>query len=197
MKVLTILGSPKKRGKTAEALQAFEEKMTSSGSEVERVPIADYKIGGCLGCFACMANQSGPGCVQKDDAPLIFEKMASADAIVMASPIYCFFLSAQIKPLTDRCFCLSNTPMLDGKRMALLATCGGQTEGNADLAQEFFRRAFDGEHGGFFHNTKLVGTYSVPRSNAPDFPQRAQENAEKMAAELFNSINIERAAQRG
>lgn len=189
MKVVTILGSPKKHGKTAAALQAFEEEILSRGGEVERVSVADYKINGCLGCFACMANQNEPGCIQKDDAPLIFEKMASADAVVMASPIYCFFLSAQIKPLTDRCICLSNTPALDGKRMALLTTCGGPSEGNADLAQEFFRRAFDGEHGGFFHNTKLTGTYSVPQSNAPDFLQRAKETAEKMADELLNSSN--------
>ena len=186
MKVLTILGSPKKRGKTVAALQAFEEKIIFRGDKVERVHIADYKINGCLGCFACMANQNEPGCVQKDDAPLIFEKMACADAIVMASPIYCFFLSAQIKPLIDRSFCLSNTPVLNGKRMALLMTCAGQSEGNADLAQEFFRRAFDGKHGGFFHNTKLVGTYAVSQSNAPDFAQRAKEIAEKMADDILN-----------
>jgi multimeric flavodoxin WrbA len=186
MKVVTILGSPKKHGKTDAALQALEKEIVSRGGEVERVHIADYNINGCLGCFACMANPNEPGCVQKDDAPLIFEKMASADAVVVASPIYCFFLSAQIKPFTDRCFCLSNTPTLDGKRMALLTICGGPSEGNADLAQEFFRRAFDGEHGGFFHHTKLVGTYSVPQSNDPDFPQRANVIAEKMADELLN-----------
>lgn len=187
MKVLTILGSPKKNGKTAVALQLFEEKMTSYGNEVERIHITDYKINGCLGCFACMANQNEPGCVQKDDAQQIFKKMASADAVVMASPIYSFFLSAQIKPLIDRSICLSNTPVLNGKRMALLMTCAGQSEGNADLAQEFFRRAFDGEHGGFFHNTKLVGTYAVPQSNAPDFAQRAKEIAETMADHILNS----------
>lgn len=186
MKVLTILGSPKKNGKTAIVLQNFEEKMMSCGNEVERVRITDYKINGCLGCFACMANQKEPGCVQRDDATLIFEKMALADVIIMAAPIYCFFLSAQIKPLFDRGFCLSNTPLLNKKRMALLTTCAGKTEGNADLAQESFRRTFDAEHDSFFHNTKLVGTYNVPQCDAPDFAQRAKETAEKMAYDISN-----------
>jgi hypothetical protein len=61
------------------------------------------------------------------------------------------------------------------------------TERNADMAQEFFRRTFDGEQGGFFHGTRLVGTYNVRQSDAPDFAQRAQEVAEKMAHDLSNS----------
>lgn len=186
MKVLTILGGPKKNGKTATALRAFEEEARACGNEVEELDVTDYAIHGCLGCFACMANQGEPGCVQKDDARKVFEKMIAADAVVMASPIYCFFLSSQIKPLIDRSFCLSNTPLMDGKRMALLTTCLGVTEGNADLAQEFFRRAFDGEHDGFFHGTKLVGAYNVQQSDAPDFARRAQETAEKMAHDLSN-----------
>lgn len=184
MKVLTILGSPKKQGKTAAALQAFEGKMISCGNTVEHLHITDYKINGCLGCFACMAKQNESGCVQKDDASLVFEKMALADVIVVASPIYCFFLTAQIKPFIDRCFCLSNTAMLDGKHMALLTTCGGNPEGNTDLAEAFFRRAFDGEHGGFFHNTKLMGIYSLSQSDSPDFEQRAEENARQMLNDI-------------
>lgn len=58
---------------------------------------------------------------------------------------------------------------------------------NADLAQEFFRRTFDGEHDGFFHGTKLVGTYNVQQSDAPDFAQRVQEIAKEMTHDLSNS----------
>ena len=54
MRVLAILGGPKKKGKTATALRMFEEKMKSAGNEVEEICTTDYKINGCLGCFACM-----------------------------------------------------------------------------------------------------------------------------------------------
>ncbi len=64
-------------------------------------------------------------------------RIISADAVVYASPLYSFDLTAQMKPLVDRSFYLSNTLLLAGKRVALLITCGGQEEGNADLVQEF------------------------------------------------------------
>lgn len=182
MKVLTIMGSPRKNGKTATALKLFEENMQSQGHEVERVNIIDYKINGCLGCFACFSKTNEPGCVQKDDAQAVFEKMFSADAIIYASPLYSFDFTAQLKPLIDRHFCLIKTPLLEGKRTALLITCAGQTEGNADLVQEAFRRSFD-KTKGVLH-TDLVGEYVIPFSDAPDFSERAKAMADTMAAEI-------------
>ncbi|MGB8451270.1 MAG: flavodoxin family protein [Anaerocolumna sp.] len=183
MKIVTIMGSPKKNGKTAAALKLFEENMIDHGNDVERVNITDYKINGCLGCYACMAKKEEPGCNQKDDALSVFEKMAAADTIVIASPLYSFDITAQLKPFVDRCFSLSNTTILNGKRMALLITCAGQVEKNADLVQKFFQRAFDGGNGGMFH-TELAGRYVVPYSDAPDFMERAKKTADTMSNKL-------------
>lgn len=183
MKIVTIMGSPKKNGKTATALKFFEANMLAHGNDVERVNVTDYKINACLGCYACMREKEESGCIQKDDAQSVFEKMAVADTIVIASPLYSFDLTAQIKPLIDRCFSLSNTAILNGKHMALLITCAGQVENNTDLVQEFFRRAFDGENGGMFH-TELAGRYVVPYSDSPDFIERAKKAADTM----FNEI---------
>ncbi|WP_077610352.1 flavodoxin family protein [Clostridium sp. Marseille-P2415] len=183
MKTLTIMGSPNKKGKTDAALEFFENNMLAKGNDVERVNITDYKMNGCVGCYTCMRKKDESGCIQKDDALSIFEKMEAADAIVIASPLYSFDLTAQLKPFVDRCFSLSNTPVLNGKRMALLITCAGPAEKNADLVQEFFRRAFDGGNGGMFH-TELAGRYVVPYSNAPDFTERAQKTADRMADEI-------------
>ena len=183
MNILTIMGSPKKNGKTAAALKFFEENMLAHGNDVERVNVTDCKINACLGCYACMAKKEEPGCIQKDDAQSVFDKMAAADTIVIASPLYSFDLTAQIKPIVDRCFSLSNTAILNGKRMALLITCAGQVENNTDLVQEFFRRAFDGANGGMFP-TKLAGRYVVPYSDSSDFMERAKKTADTMFQEL-------------
>ncbi len=183
MKIVTIMGSPKKNGKTATALMLFEENMLAKGNDVERVNVTDYKINGCLGCYACMAKKEEPGCIQKDDAQSVFDKMAAADTIVIASPLYSFDLTAQLKPLVDRCISFSNTTILNGKHMALLITCAGQVENNTNLVQEFFRMAFDGENGGMFH-TKLAGRYVVPYSDSPDFMERAKKTADTMSNEL-------------
>jgi multimeric flavodoxin WrbA len=54
-----------------------------------------------MGCNACFKNESN-SCVQKDDMPLIYEKMAIADMLVIASPVYFYGLSAQLKAVIDR-----------------------------------------------------------------------------------------------
>lgn len=187
MKITTVMGSPKKHGKTATALEFFEKQLLSQGHEIDRINITDYHINGCLGCYACMQNRDAAGCVQKDDAEQVLMRIISADAVVYASPLYSFDLTAQMKPLVDRSFCLSNTPLLDGKSVALLITCAGQEEGNADLVQEFFRRGFDGENKGMFH-TKLVGEFIIPFSDASDFSDRARKTAETLATSILNGL---------
>ncbi len=49
MKVITILGSPKRYGKAAKALDMFEENLISQGHEVERVQLSEHIIKGCVG----------------------------------------------------------------------------------------------------------------------------------------------------
>ena len=58
-------------------------------------------------------------CVQKDDMALIYEKAAVADMLVIASPVYFYGLSAQLKSIIDR----FHNPIRDTfhiKKMALL-----------------------------------------------------------------------------
>ncbi len=83
MKIITILGSPRTKGNTAKVLSMFEDNVGAK-HEIERINIAQYKVGGCLGCYKCKEIKDEPGCVQKDDALTIFEKMIRADAIVYA-----------------------------------------------------------------------------------------------------------------
>ena len=168
MKIITILGSPRKKGNTATVLSMFEDKIEKN-HEVERIIITQYKVGGCLGCYKCKGKKDEPGCVQKDDASIIFEKMIQADAIVYASPLYCWSFTSQIKPLIDRHFCLvsdDGTPdhdsLINGKPAALLVTCAGPIEGNCDAIQGIFT--------GFSEYTKLAakGIFILPFCTTPD-----------------------------
>lgn len=144
MKIVTILGSPRKKGNTATVLSMFEDNV-GKNHEVERINITKYKVGGCLGCYKCKEKPNEPGCVQKDDALTIFEKMIQADAIVYASPLYCWSFTSQLKPLIDRQFCLvsgegssDHDSLISGKPAALLVTCAGPIEGNCESIQGIF-----------------------------------------------------------
>lgn len=186
MKVTTILGSPKKKGNTAKVLGWFEEELRNQGYEVDRINLVDREVKGCLGCGVCQKTADEPGCVQKDDAVAVFENMMSADAVVYASPLYCWGFSSQMKALIDRHFCMVTgygspeyKSLLDGKRTALLVTCAGPVENNADLIQGVFDRLSN------FGNCNVVGKYVVPFCTTPDaIGDKGLETAKKMALNI-------------
>ena len=100
MNILILSCSPRRGGNTELLVEAFV-KGASQKHHVEVVSVHDYKVNPCMGCNACFRNKSN-SCVQKDDMPLIYEKMAVADMLVIASPVYFYGLSAQLKAVIER-----------------------------------------------------------------------------------------------
>ena len=116
MNILIISGSPRKGGNTELLAEAFA-KGAAEHHQVEIVSVRDYKVNPCLGCNACFKTNGI--CAQKDDMPVIYEKMSQADMLVIASPVYFYGLSAQLKAVIDR----FHNPIRDTfhvKKMALL-----------------------------------------------------------------------------
>ena len=100
MNILILSGSPRKGGNTELLVEAFV-KGASQKHHVEVVSVHDYKVNPCMGCNACFKNKNN-ACIQKDDMSLIYDKMAVADMLVIASPVYFYGLSAQLKAVIDR-----------------------------------------------------------------------------------------------
>lgn len=185
MNVLTIMGSPHKSGKTATALNLLGEKIKAKGHEFERINITDYRIANCVGCNCCMSKTDTPGCVQKDDLSAILEKIVLSDAIVYATPLYSFSYSSQLKPFMDRHYCLLSTRLMAGKRVALLVTCAGKVEDNADLLQKPFEKAFHE-----LLHADLIGEFYIPFSNAPDFRDRENEVTSLLSNKILHEDHI-------
>jgi NADPH-dependent FMN reductase. len=113
--------------------------------------------------------------------------MILADAIVYASPIYCHDFTSQFKTFLDRHWCLTQnygTPYassnIAGKKVALLITCMGTAEQNADLAEEIFDRSMKG-----VLRCNIIGKYVVPLSESPDFMDRAKETGDKFLKDIL------------
>ena len=104
----------------------------------------------------------------------------------LMTQLYTYSFPAQMKALVDRQNCLVTgygtaeyTPLLGGKRAALLVTCGGPVEENADLIQE----AFDRESR--YQQMNVFGMYVVPHCTTPDsLGDKAMETAKKMAEDI-------------
>ena len=68
----------------------------------------------------CQGNLDEPGCVQKDDAIAIIDRLLAADVIIYATPLYVWDFSSQMKALLDRQYCL--TKWHDGQIVKRLYT---------------------------------------------------------------------------
>lgn len=78
---------------------AFIKGAEKAGHLTEKIFIQNKKIFPCLACYGCRNTHL---CVQKDDMGEILEKMVQADVIVLATPVYFYSLSGQLKTLIDR-----------------------------------------------------------------------------------------------
>ena len=117
MNILILSGSPRKGGNTELLVDAFA-RGASEHHHVEIVAVRIYNVNPCLGCNACF-NKEDHICAQKDDMSAIYEKMSLADMLVIASPVYFYGISAQLKTVIDR----FHNPIRDSfhiKKMALL-----------------------------------------------------------------------------
>lgn len=112
MKVLGIVGSPRKGGNTEIMMREALESARKAGAETELILVADNNISPCNGCGACM---NGKGCVIDDDMQNIYEKFINADGIIFGTPVYFINVSAQAKAIIDRTLPFLYTGKLKGK----------------------------------------------------------------------------------
>ncbi|MDD3932618.1 MAG: flavodoxin family protein [Methanoculleus sp.] len=99
IRVLGISGSPRRHGNTETLLDAVLEGAREAGAAVEKIVLRPLDYASCRGCNAC--HRIGV-CVIQDDLTPVFEKIAAADVMVIASPIYSMGITAEAKGLIDR-----------------------------------------------------------------------------------------------
>lgn len=142
-KIIVLIGSMRKGGNTDLLAQAFI-KGASKNHEVETVSVADYQINSCIGCNSCFARE-GNNCFQHDDMHVVYEKLRTADIVVVASPVYFYGVSAQLKALIDRL----HTPMRNDfqiKKLGLLSVGAATLPGLFDAIKMQYQLVLD-----FFH----------------------------------------------
>lgn len=116
-RIVILVGSMRKGGNTDLLAQAFAEG-ANKHNIVEIVSVADYKVNPCIGCNSCFTRKENQ-CFQKDDMVKIYKKLKMADVLVIASPVYFYGISAELKAIIDRL----HTPMRNEfqvKKLALL-----------------------------------------------------------------------------
>jgi multimeric flavodoxin WrbA len=140
MKVLGLVGSPRKGGNTDLVIDAILASAESNGNEVDKLYLGDSEIGPCVDCRAC--KKSPFECVLNDGMRGLYPRLNEADALVFGTPIFWFGPTGPMKTLLDRLRPYVANHNLQGKR-ALLAIQAGDGPGDADLTVEMFRRSLE------------------------------------------------------
>lgn len=117
-KVVLLSGSPRPNGNSSMLCDEFIRGAAEAGNKAEKILLSRKKVAGCMGCNACYRN--GGICVQKDDMEEIKNKLLEADVIVLASPVYFYSMTAQLKAVIDRTY--SFYQELAGKEFYFIVT---------------------------------------------------------------------------
>ncbi len=99
--IVVLHGSARRQGNTAQLVQAFVRGAEAAGHQVTVLSIATLNIHPCIGCERCAAAPDH-ACFQKDDMTQVYAALAQADTLIVASPVYFYGISAQLKALIDR-----------------------------------------------------------------------------------------------
>jgi multimeric flavodoxin WrbA len=100
MKVLGIMGSPRRQSNTEILLDRALEGAREAGAEVEKVLISKLRISPCLEIYACRKDGN---CAIKDDMQSLYTKLLEADHVIFASPMFFYSVTSQSKAVIDRC----------------------------------------------------------------------------------------------
>lgn len=138
MKIIGINGSPRLKGNSAQLMNEVLKQAEKHGAVTTRYNLNSLKIKGCQACYRCKEPEREGRCVLKDDMAQILEDILAADAVVLASPVYMWQMTAQAKLFTDRLMPLLKadySSCLSGQKLLSV-----YTQGQPDVAKfaEYF-----------------------------------------------------------
>ena len=183
MRILGIMGSPRIGGNTDLLLDAALSGARREGAEVEKLVVDRLSISPCREHYGCLEDGN---CVIRDDMDAIYPKLLEVDTVAVASPMFFYGITAQLKALVDRSQALwarkhvlkQNWPG-EGRKGAFIAV--GATRGEklfdgsiatvkyffktigVEYAEELLIRGADGKGDIRKHPSALTDAYEIGR----------------------------------
>lgn len=100
MKVIGILGSPRREGNTEILLDEALRGASDHGGLCEKIVLRDLKITPCLEIYKCAEDGV---CAIQDDMQPLFPKIVHAERLIIASPVFFYGVTGLAKAMIDRC----------------------------------------------------------------------------------------------
>jgi multimeric flavodoxin WrbA len=188
MKIVSLLGSPRKNGNSTQLAEIVTSTLEENGNSVTKYFLNELVIKGCQACMACKGKSES--CIVKDDLAPVLETVKEADVIVMATPIYWGEVSAQLKTFIDRTYSYLTPGFMTeeikhrlpkGKKLVFIQSQGAPKELYADVFERYntfftMLKYFDETH--LLRGCELNELGQAIKS--VDLVARAKEIAEKL-----------------
>lgn len=118
MKILALVGSPRKGGNTDILVERILSGSAKAGLSSEKLYLYDLQIAPCIDCRRCKKENNV--CAIQDDMQIIYPKIETADVIIFGTPLYWYGPSGPMKLFMDRMLPYSETEKLKGKKAILV-----------------------------------------------------------------------------
>jgi len=188
MKVVCLLGSPRGKGNSSTIAGRFCETAQGLGAELKTYALNELDYRGCQGCMLCKTELDR--CAVEDDLTEVLDAIRETDVLVIASPVYFWDISGQLKCFLDRTFSylvpnfMTNpepSRLSHGKKLVLILTQGNPDETKfTDIYPKFeyffSRFGFDDRH--------LIRACGVREPGEVEDREDVMRLADEMAATL-------------
>jgi multimeric flavodoxin WrbA len=172
MKILALIGSPRREGNTDLLVEQILEGSRTRGHTAEKLFLYDYTISLCRDCRNC--KKGDYVCCINDEMQKIYPKIEEADLIIFGTPLYWYGPTAKMKLLIDRMRPFVANGKLKGKK-AVIVTPSAEGARACGPLLEMFRLSFE------YLGMELVGEVLVEAYekgeilNHPEEMERAYE----------------------
>lgn len=160
MKILGVIGSPRRNGNTHILVTKLLDGARDAGFETQELFLNDLDINECDGCLACW---KGKECIKHDDMNGIYPKIIESDVIVFGTPVYWYGPTALMKAFIDRFVyfnCDENRKKIKGKKAVVIIPYEEESLDTAVPIQMLFEKSFR------YLEMNLIGSIIVPGVSA-------------------------------
>ena len=142
MKILALIGSPRKGSNTDILVDKILMGAGENGNSFEKIHLYDFDISACIDCRKCKKSELDYKCALSDGMQEIYPKLEAADIIIFGTPIYWYGPTAKMKLLIDRLRPFIASRKLSGKKGIIVVPSEEGPECCGPLMQ-MFQMSFD------------------------------------------------------
>ncbi|HCY83777.1 MAG TPA: flavin reductase, partial [Desulfobacteraceae bacterium] len=193
MFVLGIQGSPRKNGNCEYLLSAFLKECETLGARTETIRPHTLDIGPCKELIVCEKKGFCP--IRDEMEDLGYRKVKQADAVILATPVFFYGVSAQAKVFIDRCQMFwgrkyklrlkdPDRHQRRGFLLSVAASAGKRLFEGVDLTTRYFYDAISTDYSGSLTYNKVEGAGDI--KDQPNLDADIRSSATDLLAPLQN-----------